>query len=379
MKIPFDKSAYLICGEDEFRVAMATRELLDALVPEAERDVGLETIDGDVGNVDDTIGMIRSVRAALASDSLFFGGARTVWLRDPAFLTVDRVAKSEDVKGELSGLIAHMGECLGNGLRLVVSTTKVNRGSSFYKAFSGDNAFVADFGSGLKPKQKIVAADELVAEFCKRIGIKMATDVRQLFIARAGTDSRQLVLELEKLKCYCGEAAEATADDIRAIVSPGAVPEFWELIDAFSTRNARALAAQVRSQLAQGENAIRMVNSLLSTVGDLIAIREGRERGWAAPRAGGLDWSTLPADIADGLNHSEKSVFSATGFPLRKKIDQSASWTVRELRAARHYLLELRELLVSCSLPKEFLVQTKLLQAIGTKRPAPQAARGPGK
>ena len=251
-----------------------------------------------------------------------------------------------------------------------MSTTKINRGSAFFKAFTGENAFVADFGSGLKARQKTAAADEIVAEFCGRIGLKMASDVRQLFISRAGTDSRQLVSELEKLKCYCGDAPEATADDVRAIVSPGAVSEIWDLLDAFATRNAKALVAQVRTQLAQGENAIRMVNSLLSTACDLLAIREGYERHWASPSRGGLDWSAIPADVADGLGHAEKSVLSASGFPFNKKIDQSSYWTVRDLRNARHYLLELRELLVSCPLPEDILLETKLLQAIGLKRPA---------
>ena len=370
MEIPGDKSAYLICGEDEFRVSLAVRQLLDMLVPEADRALGLEVFDGAVGKVDEAIDMIRAVRAALAADSLFFGGARTVWLQEPAFLTNERVAKSDAVKEELSGLVAHMKESLGGGLRFVVSTTKVNRGSAFFKAFSGEDAFVADFGSGLKPRQKAIAADEIVSEFCGRIGIKMSAEVRQLFLSRAGTDSRQIVSELEKLKCYCGDAPEATADDVRAIVSSGAVSEIWDLLDAFATRNAKALVLQVRTQLAQGEKAIRMVNSLLSTACDLLAIREGYERRWASPSRGGLDWSALPADVADGLNCAEKSVLSASGFPFNKKIDQSSHWTVRDLRNARHYLLELRELLVSCQLPEDILLETKLLQAIGLNRPA---------
>ncbi len=370
MEIPSDKSAYLICGEDEFRVSLASRQLLDALVPEADRDLGLEVIDGAVGKVDETIDMIRAVRAALSADSLFFGGARTIWLQEPAFLTIERVAKSEAVKEELAGLVAHMKECLGDGLRFVVSTTKINRGSAFFKAFSGDNAFVADFGSGLKARQKAVAADEIVTEFSGRLGLRMTPALRQLFISRAGTDSRQLVSELEKLKCYCGDTAEVSADDVRAIVSPGAVSEIWDLLDAFATRNAKALILQVRTQLAQGEKAIRMVNSLLSTACDLLVIREGYERHWASPSRGGLDWGALPADVADGLNRSEKSMLSASGFPFNKKIEQSSCWTVRDLRKARHYLLELRELLVSCPLPEDILLETKLLQAIGLKRPA---------
>ena len=55
-----------------------------------------------------------------------------------------------------------------------------------------------------------IAADEIASEFCGRIGLKMSAEVRRLFLSRAGTDSRQIVSELEKLKCYCGDAPEAT-------------------------------------------------------------------------------------------------------------------------------------------------------------------------
>ncbi len=369
MDIPQGKSAYLICGDDEFRVSRATKELLDALVPEANREFGLESLDGRVATVDETIALIRSVRDALISDSLFGGGAKTVWLREPAFLSVDRVAKSEAVKNELPAIVSGIKDGFGEGITLVVSTIKINRASAFFKAFSGKNCAVVDFGSGLKARQKMEAAFDLLDECCKRLNLKMATNVRQLFVSRVGTESRQLVSELEKLACYCGEGQTATADDIRDVVSSGAVSEVWDFIDAFATRNGKALIKQVRIQLGQGENAIRLVNSLLSTVGDLLAIREGCERRWASPSGGGLDWSALPADIAEGLESGDKSILDAGGFALKKKIDQSTLWTVRDLRNARHYLLELRELLVSCGLPEELLLETKLLQAIGLKRP----------
>ena len=368
MDIPSGKSAYLICGDDEFRVSLATKELLDRLVPEAEREFSLDCVDGRVGTVDETVSLLRSVRDALVSDSLFGSGSKTVWLREPAFLSNDRIGKSQDIKDDLADLVARVKTGLGDGMCLVVSTLKINRASAFFKAFSGATGAVVDFGSALKARQRAEAAAELVTEFCARLQLKMEADARRLFLSRVGTESRQIVSELEKLACYCGEGRTATADDVRAIVSSGAVSEVWDFTDAFCSRDAKALVAQVRLQLGQGESAIRLVNSLLTAVGDLLAIREGCERRWATPAGAGLNWDALPADIAEGLECADKSVLAAAGFQLRKKIDQSALWAVRELRNARHYLLELRELLVSCGLPEEFLLETKLLQAIGLKR-----------
>ena len=93
MDLPLGKSAYLICGDDEFRVSLATKELLDRLVPEADRAFGLDQIDGRVGTVDETVAVLRAVRDALVSDSLFGPGSKTVWLREPAFLSNDRIIR----------------------------------------------------------------------------------------------------------------------------------------------------------------------------------------------------------------------------------------------------------------------------------------------
>ena len=264
MDLPLGKSAYLICGDDEFRVSLATKELLDRLVPEADRAFGLDQIDGRVGTVDETVAVLRAVRDALVSDSLFGPGSKTVWLREPAFLSNDRIGKSQDLKGDLAELVSRIREGFGEGTHLVVSTLKINRASAFFKAFAGKDCAVADFGSGLKARQKAEAAAELVTDFCTRLKFKMEPDARRLFLARVGTESRQIVSELEKLACYCGEGKAATADDVREIVSSGAVSEVWDFTDAFCTRDPKALVAQVRMQLGQGESAIRLVNSLLT-------------------------------------------------------------------------------------------------------------------
>ena len=361
---PTDKSAYLVCGDDEYRVATAAAELIDALVPESDRAFGLDRIDGRVGTVDETVATIRAVRDALVADGLFGGGDKTVWFREPSFLSSDKIAKSERVKTEVQSIAERIKDGLPEGTRLIVSTQKINRASTFFKAFSGKDALVIDFGSALKARQRADAAAELADEEARRIGLSIPPDAMRLFLSRVGTDSRRIVSELAKLAAYCGEGAAATADDVREIVSTGATSEIWDFTDAFATRNKTLLVRQIRTQLAQGENAIRLVNSLLTCVGDLLAIREGIDKKWATPGGGGLDWSALPEEIADGLG-GERNTLGGVGFQLRKKIDQASAWTLRDLRNARHYILQLREALVSCSLPEECLMEAKLLQAIG--------------
>lgn len=359
------KSAYLICGDDEYRVSTTTTKLLDELVPESERAFGLDRVDGRVGTVAETLDVLRAVNDALLIDGLFGDGNKTVWLREPVFLSNERVAKSEDVKKALADLVARIKEGLGEGRKLVVSTLKINRASVFFKAFAGADCKVIDFGSSLKPREKNAAAEMLVDEQLKELGFGMDLNVRQFFLARVGTDSRQIVSELYKLSCYCEKGQKATMDDVRAIVSFGAVSEMWDFTDAFATRNASALVKQIHIQLDQGEDPIRLANTLLSTTNDLLALREAFDKHWATGGGMSLDWSNLPPEIAEGLQSGERGVLALAGFPLKKKVEQARAWTVPELRAARFYLIELREALVSSPLPPLYLLETKLIQALG--------------
>ena len=359
--------AYLICGDDEFRVSTATRELLAELVPPVDREFGLDHVDGRVDTVAESIEALRAVRAAFVSEGLFGGGDKTVWFQEPTCVANERIAKSQEVKDGLAALAATIKKGLPDGVKLVMSVSKINRASALFKAFSSAGE-VRDFGNGLKAYQRAEAAAGLLAEYLPKMGLKMQGDVRQIFLARVGTDSRQIVSELQKLACYCGEGQEATAADVAEIVSSGAVSEIWDFVDAFSRRDAAELVRQIRVQLEQGEAAIRMVNSLLSAVGQLLAVREAQDRKWATRSGSSLSWDGLPEEISRGFAASDKDVRSLIGFRLRKLLEQADKWTLRDLRNARHYLLSLREDLVSLTLPESVLLEIRLLQAIGLRR-----------
>lgn len=358
------KNACLICGDDEYRVEREVKNLLDALVPESEREFGLEKIDGRVDNISDTLTVIKRVSEALVADGLFSSGTKTVYLREPAFISTDRIAKSESVKTALEPLVKHIKEGLPDGTRLIVSAVKYNGTLGFVKAFSGKNATLISLGKDLKPREKAAEASKLIDEIISELGLAMAAPVKQLFLSRVGTDSRLIVSELEKLACYCGDNKKVTEDDVNAIVSSGAVSEIWGLLDAFGNRDASTLVKQIRIQFEQGENAIRLVTSIIGTVNTLIQIREGLDRSWLS---GDGSWN-LPESIDNGLAEAGKDPRLLRGFQFTKSVAQARNWTLRELRAARAYIMKLREDLVSTGLPDEFLFETRLIQAIGTKR-----------
>lgn len=368
MTIPPGKSVFLVCGDDDFRVECTTRELLDALVPPERREFGLEVIDGRVESLGETTRVFRAVRDALIADGLFGGGEKTVWLREPSFLSIDRVAKSEETRKNLAALAATIKEGLPDGTCLVVSTLKINRGSVFFKAFGGKSGAVFDLGSGLKERDLREQAELLLGEWLPKTGLEMKTSVRAAFLARVGTNSRQIVSELEKLRCWCGDRKAVTAADIDEVVAADATSEVWDLSDAFAARDATKAVALMERHLDQGENAIFLTQTLLNTATTLLLLRDAQARRWASAGGRGLSWDGVPPEIAECLDLSEKDIRKALfGWRADKTARQAAVWKVAELRAARHQLLTLREELVSRQLPERYLMETHLIKAIGGK------------
>ncbi len=361
------KNCHLICGEDDFQVGLEAHRMIDALVPPDQRTFGLEVVDGRVETLDESLQVIRRCLESMSMDGLFGGGDKLIWLREPACLSQDRIARSPSTKDLLEELTAKIKAGLPEGQHLLLTTAKINRGSALFKAFAAHGE-VNDFGSNLKAKACEARAGRLLDDWLPRVGLTMKPGVRQEFLARAGTDSRQLVSELQKLACYCGSGGEARSADVQAIVSGGQFSEIWNFLDAFGMRRADELIQQLRIQLEQSENPIRLASSLETRVTELLLLREALDRKWAVPAGyAGLKWSELPPDIEAWLASQEQDIRKWNSYRLSRLVMQANVWTLRELRVARHVLIELREGLVSTNLPKEFLLEVNLIRALGRK------------
>lgn len=201
--------------------------------------------------------------------------------------------------------------------------------------------------------------------------------IREQFLARVGYDSRRIASELEKLRCYRGGAGKVTKEDIEVIVSGGGVNEIWNFIDAFGKRDLPELLRQLRMLLAQSEHPIRLSNSLEARVNELLAIREILSRKWATPDSyNGLRWNPVPPEVDAWLSARDQDFRKMHSFRLKNLVAQAVKWTLRDLRMARHLLLEMREKLVSSSLPQEWLLEVCLIEALGGTRSANKQTKG---
>lgn len=357
-----DKSIYLVCGDDEFRVEKAAKEIVQSLL--SKKGGFLERIDGRVKTVADTLKVLRAVRDALISDGLFGGGASVIWLKSPSFISEEAVSRNEEVKKHVENLLANAAKGFAQDASLIVSTVKINRSQTFFKRASSIG-HVKDFGSNLKPRAREEAAYELLGETLESLSIEMGPGEKRAFVGRVGCDSRELVSETEKLAAYLGFKGRATITDIGEIASKGAQSEIWALTDAFARRDGASLLKEAAFQMKNGSGAIAIASILLSSVTELLSLKDAVEKGWARPAAGGLDFSRLPESVSDGLDLAERDIRSLGSFRLRKLMECLPRWKLGELSLAREQILLLREELVSGQLPEAFLLDLHLLKAIG--------------
>ncbi len=358
----------LICGDDDYLVDSTARERVNQLVPESDRALGIEIIDGRKDTADE---VRRAVDACIESVQTpgFFGTSKVTWFRDVTFLTGGgRVSESAAAKEAVDKLSVWLKNGLLDGQSLIITATKVLRNSVFFKICQKQGE-IEDFGGGLKSWELEKLADQRLDAMSKKAGLSFDPDARTEFLNRAGFDTRFLVQEVEKLRLFLGERKRVATNDVREITSIGREAEAWDLLDAFGERDAWGVLMTLKRLSGQKGIGIMLAAMLEKAVRELLVLREAYDRKWAyGSKGGACGWNTnLPPDATALLHVLPVNPKSMNAWSLKKKLPHALNYTLQELRVARFRILELREKMVSTSLPEMFLLETSLLRIIGTK------------
>jgi DNA polymerase III subunit delta len=360
----------LVCGEDEYWVAEKAKAVVNAWVPEADRAFGLEIIDGRVDTVDAVVKAVRQCVEAVQTIG-FFGGGKTVWLRNAEFLAGGgRSFESDTVKEMIAELTELIKSGIPEGHALLISARAVPRNSALFKVFQKKGT-VSDLGSGGKSWEIEKAAKENLGGLLARSGLEMGDGVREAFLARVGVDTRLILQEIEKLSLYRGGPGKVTAEMIEAITSVGREAEAWDLTDAFGERDPAKLTGALRRLEEQDEPPIKLSAMLDGRVRDLIVLRAALDNRWVSVQGSRAAWQgNLPREAEIALTAMTHDLRSQSPFIVAKRVVQAGNYTLNELRAARHHLMELREKLVSTTLDARFLLETTLLKIVGLPKGA---------
>jgi DNA polymerase-3 subunit delta len=355
----------LIHGTDEYLVSHHSRKAVNALCPEAEQTLGLETVEGDVKTIDETIGALKTAIGALRTVGLF-GGQKTVWLRDVSFLKDKVISKNETVKGLLGQLADDIKKGLPSGHHLVISAPGVDRRSAFYKVCTaGAEVETYDLPEQAYLKEPIIR--ERAQKLLNRAQCRVTAAALDLFIQKVGMDTRQLVMEADKLTLYIGDRKEITVEDVQAITSSAAEAIAWDFTDALGERRLDAALKIVRQLIFQGEAPVALMFAIESLYRNMTQFRSYIDQGWlrltGSRGAGAVQWAHDPEmDLL--FTQLPADPRKMHWFRVSKLGRQAKNYSADELRVCQRRLIETHEQLVSGSVSPEMLIEMLVIKLI---------------
>jgi len=363
---------HLVWGGDEFLVSRHAKELVAQLCPPDRQSFGLEIVDGAVDTVDEAARAVDACREAIATVG-FFGDEKLVWLRDASFLSDAMPGKSEEVKERLARLVDDLKSGRQGSTILVVSTPKIDRRSALYKLFQASGT-IKEFAVPEKSWQADQHAEATVLALLREEKLEAEPGVVEALLARAGTDTRQIAMELSKLALYLGERRTVTVDDVEAIVSPAREAVGWDLSEAVAARRLPQALRILRRLLFQKEQPVGLLILLESRIRDLLAVRALMDRGWL--RLSGYGRNEQPQWADDDTAREAIAALVPSlkaGHPYRTVIlcREASAFAPGELRRWHDHLLALHERMTSGLAPPELLLELGLIDLMkGGRRAA---------
>ena len=234
------KSAYLIAGDDEAKIARVRGRLRER----AEREGGpgaLELFEAGDGRRSPDI---EALTASLATISLIVSRR---------YLLADGIEGG--AKGDAEKAVDALGQIPPDTTVALVSHGKPPAGiaKAVEKAGGEVLSFEVPRARDL-PKQLVADAREL--------GFELEPTAARLLVERLGARPMRLRTELERLALWAGEGGSVATDDLEAMVSDTSEEAIWTLADAVVAGDEAETIGVAERLVSQGEALPRIVYSL---------------------------------------------------------------------------------------------------------------------
>jgi DNA polymerase-3 subunit delta len=365
-----DTNVYLISGNDEYLVSAKSKQVVAALVPEEERALKLDIVDGAVDGVDAATGAVSQCLAAVQSLGLF-SEDKVIWLQNASFFADNRLGKSQAVQDQVARLTEGIKAGLPAGVVLVITTPQIDKRRAFYKACKAIGE-LHEFVVPEKSYQADRVAGERLDQLLSKAGVKMTAAAKSTFLEKVGTDTRRLVGEVEKLSVYVGDGRQVDVADVAAVVSSSREAIAWDLADAFGKRDLPRALATLRQLVFQKENVIGLIIGLENRVRDLLVYREGLEKGWLVSKSGyggrpSVAWADLPPEAELAFSEQMGSDPRKT-HPFRVGLlaEQARKFSRKRLLFCLREVTQAHAKLVSSRVPAEMTLELLLVRMLAT-------------
>jgi DNA polymerase-3 subunit delta len=358
-------NVYLFYGNDEYLVGHNARQKVDAICPESEQSLSLEVIDGSASKIDDAVAAIDQCVAAFRTVGLF-GGKKVVWFRDASFFKNAVIMKNEQVKRLLGELTKDLKAGLADDQFLIMSAPGIDKRSSFYKAIN-EVGSVSEYDIPERDYEARPVALKRAVSLFKRESYTIEAAAADVFVDRAGFETRQIMNEVEKMVLYKGDDKNITIEDVQAITSSSGEAIAWDFTDAIAERRLGDAIRIFRQLLFQKQTAIGLIIQIESQFHNLLRFREYMDAGWLRMNGNRIQWSS-DQELDDYFSEMTDDPRKMHWFRASKFANQAAPYTARGLAARKKLVVDTHERMLSGgSIPHELMLETLLAKLCAPK------------
>jgi DNA polymerase-3 subunit delta len=372
----------LIQGDDEFAVKQRARQLFQTWSDEVG-GMDHEIVDAQVTNSGEALKALGRLREALQTLP-FFGGGKVIWLQNCNFMGDERAASAAAVTETLAELAQELKSFSWNGVRLLISASKVDKRKTFYKTLEKLGA-VETFAAWSADDKDWMHEAEAAASKQLRASKKTLTDeALAALVTSVGPNSRQLGNEIEKLVLFVGDRTEITLNDIRSIVTRNKQARAFALADALGERNLPELLRRLDEELWEmnfdsQKSEIGLLYGLIAKVRAMLFLKEMIREGWITSD-GERDYNRFKSQlgrIPAGQFPDDKrfNPLAINAFILFKAAPQARRYSTQELVRAMELLLECNQRLIFSTLDEALVLQQTLVQIVRGETESPQNAK----
>lgn len=363
-----DASIHFVAGNDEMAVKTRAKELAVALAPAEGGEFAVETIDAHADNAEHAASIIREAILSLSMPG-FLASEKLVWLKSANFLSDTQLGGSKAVLEALEELLKLLEAGIPGGTRLLFSAISPDKRRTFYKSLTKLAATdVCDKPSGGPRFDEDEAARQAAVAAAREHKLKFTPDALERFAAYVGSDTRQVVNELDKIGTYLGdERREIREEDIALLVPETRRGIIFELGNCIARRNLKAASDCLQKLLAQGEEPVGLLYAaIMPTIQRMTAaavlIEEYGLRVSPSYPAFQSALEQLPLEAGEILPRKKDGTFNAYGF--YKSAEEARRFRVREMADATIACAEAAASIMSTGSDPPLILQRLLVRIL---------------
>jgi DNA polymerase-3 subunit delta len=334
--------ARLVYGADEFLVECRTDFLLDDLIS-SYGPCTPEILSGFSSAAADLTILLDRVRESMATLPLF-ESKRVIWIRGVQFFSPTASAGSAEIIEKILEQISRASEW---SVAVFISASPVDRRLGIFKKFlAATDAYEVLASEG-------DAVEFLLQEMAREKKFTFDEKVHRFLLEKLGTNTRRAASELEKLDQYLGPRRIISREDVEAVLCDGAEGNFFEILDAFYSRNGPAFEKLVWAFLhGKGEPRVLLAamqsrNRILLQMKALRQMGRWKVDGRGTPVRALLEQAREEVNFPDfpQMEKDSCNIFSQNPWYLRRVGEQLVTFQMKELVEIQLSLVEIFEAL----------------------------------